>query len=65
MTHATLLLAAVCLLRGQHDDALIVVLVALTFAVLRLQPGRYAAMWRRSIAEHEATLFSGRADDEH
>jgi hypothetical protein len=73
MTHATisklLLLIAVWLqIIDEHADALLVVLVALTLAVLRLtaRPGWLSREWTAAVRRHSddsSTLFEGRRDD--
>jgi len=64
MTWALSIVALVLAGQGDTDRAMVAAVVAVAYAVLRLRPSRARTLWDRSIAEHEATLFSGERRDD-
>lgn len=53
MSTLLLIVALALSIAGEHDHALIVAIAALTFAVLRLEPGALAKMWRDALIDEQ------------
>lgn len=63
-----LLILGACwfIIEGDEQRALLLILIALTFAVLRLRPGALRRMYRDAIRQQrgdDGSLFSGSRDD--